>query len=46
MIGFKYDNKINMEKIKTNSNDILAIEGKIKGNKVRMVLIYMDSTKN
>ena len=45
MIGFKDDNKIIMEEIKTNCNDILAIEGKIKGSKVRIILIYMDSTK-
>ena len=34
-----------MEEIKTNSNNILAIEGKIRGCKVRIILIYMDSTK-
>ena len=34
-----------MEEIKTKSNDILAIEGKIRGCKVRIVLLYMDSNK-
>ena len=34
-----------MEEIKTNSSDILAIEGKIRWCKVRIILIYMDSTK-
>ena len=45
MIGFKEDKKIAMEEIETISNDILAIEGKVRGCKVRIILIYMDSTK-
>ena len=34
-----------MEEIDTKSNDILAIEGKIRGCKVRIILMYFDSTK-
>ena len=45
MIGFKEDKKTVMEEIKVESNDILAIEGKIRGCKVRIILVYMDSTK-
>ena len=45
MIGYKEDKKTVMEEIKVDNNDILAIEGKIRGCKVRIILIYMDSTK-
>ena len=34
-----------MEEIKIDNNDILAIEGKIRGCKVTIILIYMNSTK-
>ena len=34
-----------MKEIKVDNNDILAIEGKIRGCKTRIILIYMDSTK-
>ena len=33
------------EEIIVDNNDILAIEGKIRGCKTRIILIYMDSTK-
>ena len=45
MIGFKEDKKIQMEEIKVDSNDILAIEGTVRGCKVRIILIYMDNDK-
>ena len=45
MIGFKDDKKTLMEEIKTNSNDILALEGTVRGSKVRIILVYMDSDK-
>ena len=45
MIGYKEDKKTVMEEIKINNSDILAIEGKIRGCKVRIILVYMDSTK-
>ena len=34
-----------MEEIETKSSDILVIEGKIRGCKVRSILVYLDSTK-
>ena len=44
MIGFKDDKKTIMEEIKTESN-ILAIEGTVRGSKMRIILVYMDSDK-
>ena len=42
MIGYKEDKKKTiMEEIKVDNNDILAIEGKIRGCKVRIILIYI-----
>ena len=34
-----------MEEIKTTSNDILALEGTVRGCKMRIILTYMDSDK-
>ena len=45
MIGYKEDRKITMEEINVESNDILAIEGLIRGCKTRIILVYMDSNK-
>ena len=45
MIGYKENFKKCYGRNKTKSNDILAIEGKIRGCKVRIILVYMDSTK-
>ena len=45
MIGFKDDRKINMEEIKTTSIDILALEGTVRGHKMRIILTYLDSDK-
>ena len=45
MIVYKEDKKTVMEEIKINNSDILAIEGKIRGCKVRIILIYIDSSK-
>ena len=35
-----------MEEIKVDSSDILALEGTIRGCRTRIILIYLDSTKN
>ena len=45
MIGFKDDKRTIMEEIKVESNDILALEGTVRGSKVRIILVYMDSDK-
>merc|ERR1712002_438593 len=45
MIGFKDDKKTMMEEIKTESNDVLALEGSVRGSKMRIILVYMDSGK-
>ena len=34
-----------MEDIKTDSSDILALEGTVRGSRVRIIIIYMDSDK-
>ena len=34
-----------MEEIKVESSDILALEGTVRGSKVRIILVYMDSKK-
>ena len=34
-----------MEEIKTESNNILALEGTVRGSKMRIILVYMDSDK-
>ena len=34
-----------MEEIKIDNNDILALEGTVRGNKIRIILSYFDSTK-
>ena len=34
-----------MEEIKTTSNDILALEGTVRGYKMRIILAYLDSDK-
>ena len=45
MIGFKDDKKTMMEEIKTESNDILTLEGTVRGGKLMIILVYMDSDK-
>ena len=45
MVGCKDDKKTIMEEIKTESNDILALEGTVRGSKIRIILVYMDSDK-
>ena len=37
MIGFKDDKKTLMEEIKTESSDILALEGTVRGSKLRII---------
>ena len=41
----KKDNRIKLEEIEVKNNDILALEGTIRGNKIRIILTYFDSTK-
>ena len=45
MIGFKDDKRTIMEEIKVDNSDILELEGTVRGSKVRIVLVYMDSDK-
>ena len=44
-IGYKIGKKIKMEEIKVKNNDVLAIEGTIGSEKIRLILCYFDSTK-
>ena len=44
-IGYKIGMKIKMEEIDVKNRDILAIEGTICNEKIRMILCYFDSTK-
>ena len=46
IIGFKEDRDIKLEEIEVNDNDILALEGVIRGEKSRIVLSYFDSSKS
>ena len=39
------DNRIKLEEIEVKNNDILALEGTIRGNRIRIILTYFDSTK-
>ena len=34
-----------MKEIKVESSDILALEGTVRGSKVRIIQVYMDSKK-
>ena len=45
MIGFKDDRRINMEEIKINNSDILALKSSVRGQKTRIILSYFDSDK-
>ena len=46
MIGYLDDKKTKLEEIKTDCSDILALEGTMRGSKIRIILAYFDSTKN
>ena len=46
IIGFKEDKDIKLEEIVVEDNDILALEGVIRGEKSRIILSYFDSSKN
>ena len=46
MIGLLDDKKTRLEEIKVDHSDILALEGTMRGNKIRIILTYFDSTKN
>ena len=45
MIGFKDDKMTKLEEKKVEDSDILALEGTIRENKIRIILVYFDSTK-
>ena len=45
MLGYKKNKNIILEEINTKSSDILAVEGKVRGCKIRIILTYFDSTK-
>ena len=36
MIGYKKDKNVNMEEVKVNNSDILAIEEKVRGYKINL----------
>ena len=46
MIGYIDDKKTKLEEIKIDHNDVLALEGTMRGSKIRIILTYMDSSKN
>ena len=46
MIGVLDDKKTRLEEIKVDHSDIMALEGTIRGHKIRIILTYFDSTKN
>merc|ERR1712055_398078 len=46
IIGFKEDKDIKLEEIVVEDNDILALEGVIRGEKSRIILSYFDASKS
>ena len=44
-LGYDKEADIKLEEINTNSNDILAVEGKVNSTRCRIVLCYFDCTK-
>merc|ERR1711895_68382 len=44
-LGYDKKAEIKLEEINTNSNDILAVEGKVNSTRCRIVLCYFDCTK-
>ena len=46
MIGLLDNKKTRLEEIKVDHSDILALEGTMRGSKIRIILTYFDSTKN
>ena len=46
IIGYKDDRDIKLEEIEVEDNDILALEGVIRGEKSRIILSYFDSSKS
>ena len=46
MIGYIDDKKTKLEEIKIDHSDVLALEGTMRGSKIRIILTYMDSCKN
>ena len=46
IIGFKEDKEVKLEELTVEDNDILALEGMVRGEKVRIILSYFDSSKS
>ena len=46
MIGLLDDKKTRLEEIKVDHSDILALEGTMRGSKIRIILTYFDSKNN
>ena len=44
-LGYATSSNLKFEELNTESSDILAVEGRIKGTKCRIVLCYFDCTK-
>ena len=45
MLGYKKDKNIKLEEIETEHKDVLAVEGTVRNRKIRIILVYFDSTK-
>ena len=45
MLGYKKDKNIKLEEIGTEHKDVLAVEGTVTNRKIRIILVYFDSTK-
>ena len=45
MLGYKKDRNIKLEEIETEHKDVLAVEGTVRNRKIRIILVYFDSTK-
>ena len=46
IIGFKEDRDIKLEEVEVDDNDILVLEGVIRGENSRIILSYFDSSKS
>ena len=46
MIGYLDDKNTKLEEIKVEHSDVLALEGTMRGCKIRIILSYFDSNKN
>ena len=46
MIGCLDDKKTKLEEIKVDHSDVLALEGTMRGRKLRIILTYFDNSKS